>query len=218
MTPAPFPTLATAYAAWLRKAPPRAEVIAGAHSGPLPRGALSDAERSPGDAIAAGGYGEDRSDYSSPLFAPADGSAPRTVHLGLDLFAPPGAEVFAPLDGRIHSFRDNAGAQDYGPTLILEHSLEGDGVFHTLYGHLSRDSLLRLEPGAPVAAGARIGRLGERGENGGWPPHLHVQVILDIGGRQGDFPGVCRRSESHLWLAVCPDPAPLLGVRLGSGR
>jgi murein DD-endopeptidase MepM/ murein hydrolase activator NlpD len=187
------------------------EVISGLHSGQVQKGSLSDPEVRPGQPIRAGGYGEDRGVYSQVLFAP-EGVEPRTVHLGIDIFAPAGAEVFTPLNARVHSFQVNDRPGDYGPTIILEHSAAPGLKFHTLYGHLSRDSLKGLTPGAAFMAGERIAQLGTARENGGWPPHLHFQILLDIGSAKGDYPGVCRRSERERWLAICPDPAPLLGL------
>lgn len=165
-----------------------------------------------GEPLRAGGYGEDRSVYTQTLFAP-DGEEPRTVHLGLDVFAPAGADVFTPLSGRVHSSRINDAEGDYGPTIILEHAPVAGLKFHTLYGHLSRDSLKGLKPGTAFMAGERIADLGTKRENGGWSPHLHFQIILDIGSAKGDYPGVCRRSEQDHWLSICPDPGPLLGLR-----
>ena len=161
--------------------------------------------------LLAGGYGEDRAVYGSELFSPK-GEEPRTVHLGLDIFAPSGAQVFAPLAGRVHSFQNNAGLGNYGPTIILEHDAGAASAVHTLYGHLSRQSLVGLSVGRGFAAGEPIGRLGPPPENGDWRPHLHVQVVLDIKDAWGDFPGACRRSEQGRWLAICPDPRPLLGL------
>ena len=54
-------------------------------------GKLDDADVKPGEAIRFGGYGEDRALYTQTLFAP-EGEEPRTVHLGIDVFAPAGAE------------------------------------------------------------------------------------------------------------------------------
>ncbi len=208
-------TKAKAYADWLggeREA--AAEIMAGLHAGafrPLRLDAVEVMPQMPW--LAAGGYGEDRALYTSPIFA-GDGE-PRTVHLGLDIFAPAGTAVFAPLAGRVHSFRDNANPLDYGPTIILEHAFASSGfgilVFYTLYGHLARESLEGLFAGKAFAAGERLGWLGAVGVNGGWPPHLHVQVVLDLMEFEGDFPGVARRSESARWLENCPDPGPLLG-------
>ena len=200
-----------AYADWLAQRPPPAEIMAGLHAGTFSRLRLDEARAMPDDpGLSYGGYGEDRAIYDSPVFT-GDGE-PRTVHLGLDIFAPAGTEVFAPLAGRVHSFRDNANPLDYGPTVILEHQPVPSLVFYTLYGHLNRDSLEGLERGKPIRAGERVGRLGEKSENGGWPPHLHVQVMLDLMGYDGDFPGVARRSERRRWLDNCPDPGPLLGM------
>lgn len=161
--------------------------------------------------VAFGRWGEDRVIYRTPLFAGA-GEA-RSVHLGLDLWAAAATPVAAVLAGRVHSFADNCRPGDYGPTVILEHELEGNR-FYSLYGHLARASLAGLSEGSAVAAGQGIGWVGEPHENGGWPPHLHLQLVADLGGRRGDFPGVAPPSEASLWLGLCPDPSALLtGVK-----
>ncbi len=205
-------TKAEAYAGWLagRREPP-AEVMAGLHAGIFKPLRLDEAEAMPDDpGLRIGGYGEDRAIYTSPVFT--GGGEPRTVHLGIDIFAPAGTDVFAPLPGRLHSFRDNANPLDYGPTIILEHVVADGLVFYTLYGHLGRESLDGLTVGRALAAGECLAVLGDRDVNGGWPPHLHVQVVLDLMGNTGDFPGVCRRGERARWLDICPDPGPLLGI------
>lgn len=165
----------------------------------------------PAAEIHAGGYGEDRAIYDTPIFNPP-GEEPRTIHLGLDVFAPAGTPVFAPLGGVVHSLQRNENAKDYGPTLILEHAPEPGLTVWTLYGHLAADVLATFEPGAPVSAGARIAALGSSDVNGGWAPHLHFQVMLDLEGRTGDFPGVARKSEAAHWLKLCPDPMAFLGL------
>lgn len=159
-----------------------------------------------------GGYLEDRFIYDSPVFRSENEEA-RTLHLGLDVFAPAETSVFAPLEGQVHSFQVNNGELDYGPTLILEHEPEEGLTFWTLYGHLSEDSLLGIEEGDPIAAGEKIAELGTPDINGGWAPHLHFQIMLDLQGRRGDFPGVCKLSEKDAWAAICPDPHKLLGLR-----
>ena len=78
-----------------------------------------------GATIGVGCYDEVRGVYTSPIFSKPgnDGSSSRTLHLGLDLFAPPGTPVLAPLDGRVHSIAENRNPLDYGPTVILEHAM-----------------------------------------------------------------------------------------------
>src|SRR5690349_3101133 len=131
-----------AYAKWLAaQKGPRAEIIAGLRGKVLP-GKIDDPDVRAGEPIRAGGWGEDRGVYSQVLFAPP-GVEPRTVHLGYDVFAPAGTDVCTPLSARVHSSKINEAEGDYGPTIILEHAA-GAGKFHTLYGHLSRDSLKGL--------------------------------------------------------------------------
>jgi 4-aminobutyrate aminotransferase-like enzyme/Ser/Thr protein kinase RdoA (MazF antagonist) len=158
--------------------------------------------------IGIGRYDEPRLLYVSPIFGTGDRPTDtrRTVHIGLDLFAPAGTPVFAPLDGTVHAFADNAQHQDYGPVIVLRH-VTNDGVeFFTLYGHLSRESLASLEVGAAVAAGDRIATFGAPEVNGGWTPHLHLQVIVDLLDLGTDFPGVAFASQRAAWTALCPDP------------
>ncbi len=202
--------MSDAYARWIATLRPSGiEVIDGLHRA-LP-GKLDAAEVKLGEPVRFGGYGEDRSLYTQTLFAP-EGDEPRTVHLGIDVFAPAGAAVYTPLSGRVHSSRINDNPGDYGPTIILEHTPIAGLTFHTLYGHLDRDSLKGLKPGTAFMAGEKIAELGTKRENGGWPPHLHFQIILEIGNAKGDYPGVCKRSERDHWLSICPDPGPLLGL------
>ena len=205
-------TKAEAYTAWLAaRQKPWAEIMAGLHASAFTPLALDIAPAMPdAPGLRYGGYDEERAIYTSPVFNA--GPEPRTIHLGIDLFAPAGTAVFAPLDGRVHSFRDNAGALDYGPTIILEHAASAELVFYTLYGHLSRESLDGLHSGRAFVAGERLAWLGGADVNGGWLPHLHFQVVLDLLGYDGDFPGVARKSERARWTEICPDPGPLLGI------
>jgi murein DD-endopeptidase MepM/ murein hydrolase activator NlpD len=150
-----------------------------------------------------GGYNEHRTIYArSTHFDTAD--EPRRLHLGVDIWGEPGTEVYAPLPGIVHSFRFNNHYGDYGPTIILQHQLE-DLRFHTLYGHLELAGLTGLQAGTPVAGGQLIARFGTPPENGHWPSHLHFQVIIDMEGMNGDYPGVCRYSERERYLTNCPD-------------
>jgi 4-aminobutyrate aminotransferase-like enzyme/Ser/Thr protein kinase RdoA (MazF antagonist) len=167
-----------------------------------------------GKKVAVGRYDEARTAYSGKNFEVKvnDGTEMRSVHLGIDLFLAPGSAVTAPLDGIIQSFHDNAADQDYGPTIILEHRIPGGPSFFTLYGHLSRASLRTLREGMRVRRGDRIAEVGPTSENGGWPPHLHFQIVADLLDRQGEFPGVALPSLRSLWLGIAPDPNLILNI------
>ncbi len=172
--------------------------------------ALFEQMREAGAEIGVGRYDEERLVYTGEQFLTDD--EPRTVHLGIDLFQPAGSPVFAPLAGTVYSFADNALPLDYGPTIILEHRPDDGPTFWALYGHLSRSSLEGLSDGQPVAQGAQIGTLGTPEENGGWAPHLHLQLITDLLGAHGDFPGVGTVSERDIWKSLSPDPNLLLRI------
>lgn len=164
--------------------------------------------------VGIGEYAEARLCYTSPLFCSRDErpGAGRNIHLGIDLFIKEGTPVRVPFEGKVHSFRDNNNYQDYGPTVILEHEFdEGEVHFFSLFGHLSRDSLVNLKPGQKIEKGELLGKVGASYENGGWPPHLHFQVMVDILGYKGDFPGVARASEREIWFSLVPDPRAVLG-------
>lgn len=168
---------------------------------------ISESMAQAGAVLGIGAYAEDRVIYrKSEVFS---GVEARSLHLGIDLWAPAGTPVYAPLDGTLHSFANNAASGDYGPTIILEHRFAGQ-LFYTLYGHLSLPSLQNLKVGMSIAAGQPLGSLGAWHENVHWPPHLHFQIIRDLEGRSGDFPGVCAPSESNKWLVLCPNPNLLL--------
>jgi 4-aminobutyrate aminotransferase-like enzyme/Ser/Thr protein kinase RdoA (MazF antagonist) len=169
-----------------------------------------------GAQVGVGQYNEARYLYTSPAFATGDGPTDetRTVHLGIDLFAPPGTSVHAALDGIVAAFADNAAPQDYGPVVVLAHRA-GNRPFFTLYGHLSRESLDALEVGRRVAKGERFATVGSSEVNGGWAPHLHFQVVDDLLGLGCGFPGVASPSQRVVWTALCPDPNLILGIPAG---
>jgi 4-aminobutyrate aminotransferase-like enzyme/Ser/Thr protein kinase RdoA (MazF antagonist) len=164
--------------------------------------------------VGIGRYNEARLIYTTEQFRTQTDEMPehRTVHLGIDLYKRSGDPVYAPLDGKIHSFANNTAPLDYGPAIIIEHQTDGQNRFYTLYGHLSPDSLIGLEVGLPVEKGRQIARIGEPGTNGGWPPHIHFQIILDMFDESGNFPGVARPSERDIWTCICPDPNVMLGI------
>ena len=115
----------------------------------------------------------------------------------------------SPIDGIVHSFAFNNNDSDYGATIILTHNIEGES-FHMLYGHLSLNSIKNLYQGKRIRRGEVFTEFGMRFENGNWPPHLHIQLIRDMQGWEGDYPGVCRFSEKEEWLKNCPDPDLIL--------
>ena len=161
--------------------------------------------------LGIGGYAEHRTVYSRSGVFDADSpmEEPRRLHLGTDIWGPPGTSVFAPLGGMVHSFAFHDHYGDYGATIILLHQLDGF-AFYTLYGHMSLRDIRQLQEGQYIIRGEEFAHFGEPHENGQWPPHLHFQIIYDIGVNEGDYPGVCKYSEREKYLANCPDPDVIL--------
>lgn len=167
----------------------------------------SELEKS-GAEIAVGGYDEHRGWYArSGLFHGRE--EVRCLHLGVDVWDVAGTAVCAPLDGVVHSLQDNANFGDYGPTIILQHTVPesfGGGAFYTLYGHLSRESLPPLSEGMPIVKGQKFAAIGNNVVNGEWPPHLHFQITREMRGMKGDYPGTSTLSAREEWLSICPNP------------
>ena len=159
--------------------------------------------------VAVGRSDELRRPYQS---ARDDASDPRVVHLGIDLFVEPGMMVHAPIAGMVHDSGTSKSALGFGPAVVLRHQT-GDGTaFFTLYGHLDREAPIVCPPGRVVAPGAQLGRIGTPDVNGGWTPHLHFQIIVDLLGLGRRFPGMGRLTQRDAWRELCPNPNRVLGI------
>jgi murein DD-endopeptidase MepM/ murein hydrolase activator NlpD len=122
-------------------------------------------------------------------------------HTGLDLMAPLGSPIHAAAGGTVLY----AGwYYDYGNIVDIRHT---DGLI-TRYAHMMAFAG-GIVPGAPVAAGAVIGRVGMTGHAQG--PHVHFEVRVD---------GKAVEPKPYLALAPCRQPAsePLEEARAPDGR
>ncbi|MCZ4351813.1 aminotransferase class III-fold pyridoxal phosphate-dependent enzyme [Roseovarius aestuarii] len=171
------------------------------------------AEHSAQHMLWLGHYGEARLIYTEDFFrlGPWKGSDRRTVHMGVDIFAPAGTGVYAPLDGTVVFSGYRAANLDYGGLIMLRHDTP-EGPFFTLYGHLSRASAEGMTPGEHIEKGAQFAVLGNVHENGGWAPHLHIQMALSVDGMKEDWPGAASPDDLAFWTALCPSPAVLLNL------
>ena len=155
-----------------------------------------------------GGYNEHRTIYNRSAHF-STGEEPRRLHLGVDIWGTAGTPVYNFYDAEVHSFQNNDQFGDYGGTIILKYNLDGL-ILYALYGHLSVASLSGLSIGKVIPGGQNFAFLGIPEENGNWPPHLHFQLIFDMQGKKGDYPGVCQFSKREDYLINCPDPGLIL--------
>ena len=181
---------------------------------PLLEAARIGEEYSATSGIWLGYYAEPRLIYTSTAFRATSSpiSNRRSVHLGVDIFAAAGTTVRAPLGGVVHAVENRRGQLDYGGLVVLAHTLPTGEVFFSLYGHLHPNLCDRLAVGQSIEAGQILGQLGNVDNNGGWAPHVHVQLVLCNLSEPGEWPGVADPDELFLWHQISPNPAALLNL------
>lgn len=160
-----------------------------------------------------GRYGEARLIYTEPMFraGPHPGEARRSVHLGVDVFLPASTPVMAPFDGEVLYAGEEPGLQGYGGVVVLHHRLPDGVEFSVLYGHLSPTSMEGLFAGQTIRQGEVFACLGNAEENGGWPPHLHLQMGRPDAAAT-TWPGIFDPDIEAAARAVFPNPATLVGL------
>jgi 4-aminobutyrate aminotransferase-like enzyme/Ser/Thr protein kinase RdoA (MazF antagonist) len=136
----------------------------------------------------------------------------RDLHLGIDLFLEAGTALYAPLDGVVVSCGYGSGTLDYGGVLLLQHDPAPGVQFWTLWGHLDPQSIARWKPGARIKRGEAIAALGNRASNGGWEPHLHIQLSTIAYEQAADMPGVGEVEFAPIWAELFPDPTQFIGL------
>lgn len=160
--------------------------------------------------LAQGGYLEKRALYQRSKYF-TNTQEVRNTHLGIDVWAPTGTNIVAPIDGEIYGIANNDNFGDYGPTIILQHNFFSES-FYSLYGHLDLQSLDQNAIGKEIKAGTSFAKLGGPAVNGDYAPHLHFQLIKNLEGKTNDYPGVCSEKDVAFYKENCPDPNILLKI------
>lgn len=163
--------------------------------------------------LGIGLWGERRAVYTVEMFESklCKGDR-RDVHLGLDLFAPAGTPIMTPLDAEVVDCRIIPDHQDYGGVVLLKHEPEPGLVFHTLWGHQAHTPVKHLRVGQKFTRGEAFISLGSPDENGGWIPHLHLQIITHDVSDARDVPGAGEARFMDVWREFYPDPSTLAGL------
>ena len=164
--------------------------------------------------IISGGYLEPRSLYTDSSYEKIGNSGPesRCIHLGVDFWITANSPIHTFLDGEVVVSFNDLGYKKYGGLVILKHNEDGI-FFFTLYGHLSYSTIDKLKVGDQLKKGDQIGFIGNSIENGGWSPHLHFQIILNLLNYKNDFPGVAYHNQIKIWKSICPDPNLLFKLK-----
>ena len=167
-----------------------------------------------GTGFAFGRYGEPRGLYNNENFIDTDAGEARTIHLGIDVFCAAGTAVHAPLAGEVETRRTERHGTWLWPDDGSAPQRRPAGVFHLVRDTSAKTPSSGVADGQSIAAGEQIASVGAPPGNGNWPPHLHMQLILDLAGLGGDFPGVAAPSRQDYWCALSPSPAVVLSPRL----
>lgn len=118
-----------------------------------------------------GGFGEDRTELWKDFGYPTP-----TIHLGIDFNnLDPGQGVGCLSDGFVVDvWYHNLDFDGWGGRVVIEGT---DGLYY-MYGHLHHHDGKGLPYiGYKVKRGDIIGTIGSPLENGGWFPHLHLQIM-----------------------------------------
>ncbi len=158
--------------------------------------------------LGVGPWGENRCVYTGDAFAStlARGQH-RSMHLGLDFFVSAGATVRTPLAAMVIDVYRSSLPLDYGHAVLLEHTPEPGITFFSLWGHLSAATAQTRKAGDVLQAGEVIGQLGEPAENGGWMPHLHLQLGTYRPANAGEMIGAGEIAYRDVWAELFPDAA-----------
>jgi 4-aminobutyrate aminotransferase-like enzyme/Ser/Thr protein kinase RdoA (MazF antagonist) len=163
--------------------------------------------------IGIGPWGEKRAVYAGQMFqSKLIRDVRRTRHLGLDIFAEAGTPVMTPLPGRVVDVTIESEPLGYGCAVLIEHEPEPGVRFTSLWGHLAHATAKRITKGQHLGAGEEVGALGDAKENGGWLPHLHLQLVAYATDDLAPIPGVGEEAYLDLWSKLYPPAYDFAGV------
>ncbi len=163
--------------------------------------------------LGIGPWGEERTVYAGEMFVSRFiAETRRTHHLGLDLFMAAGTKLFTPLAATVVSVEIEQDPLGYGCLIALRHEPEGCPAFTSLWGHLGHEAMGRLKAGDRLEAGALVGEMGAPSENGGWAPHLHLQLSTDTNLSATEILGVGEPRYLDVWAELFPDASTFGGI------
>lgn len=117
-------------------------------------------------------------------------------HRGIDISAPKGSPIYAPMAGKIAAFWRDGTVSGYGNSLVLRHA----GTEQTLYAHLDKFAT-GLKKGSKISKGQLLGYVGQTQKprpEMKTAPHLHFEVHKQHILRINENSPV--REDPELWL------------------
>lgn len=169
------------------------EKVITAPASPLTRSPAQQNSSAPEMFSTLGRYGEVRI-YAAKTDSPDE---PAALHLGVDVFAPSGSAVYAPLAGEVVKVLDDEILVRYTPI---------EGV--TFFTRVARVQAAEgIAAGASVAAGQTLAHTVPAGSESFLPTHAHIQLAC---AQIDTLPGLVPASDRAVWESLCPDANLLL--------
>lgn len=138
---------------------------------------------------------------------------PATLQLGVEIFAPAGTPVRAPLAGEVDWAGDLSGDSGSGVSAGIRHAFDGE-VFWTSYRHLDPACLKTLVPGRGVEAGETLGTVAAPAGGTDPPSHLQFQALLSR--LRGQPPRRTSAADLPVLSALSADPLGFFGLGPGA--
>lgn len=176
---------------------------------------IEDCHRRFGVDFSYGGWMEDRSTLWRGSYLDDD---KRYIHLGIDFNVPAGTAVAAVRSGTVIRI-DNDYPEPYGwgNRVIVDDESTGCVL---VFAHLRFPEKLRV--GDLLHSGEVFANVGNSSENGGWFPHLHVQIIKReyfqylLENDLRDLDGYGKNEDIELLRENYPDPMSYVGFLEGN--
>jgi len=119
-----------------------------------------------------GGLFEDRSNIWKGSYLQPTNSF---IHLGIDYNVPIGTSVALPVNAKVENIVIDPN-QNGGWGAGVKFKIEGT-KHYMIYAHLTHK--LKLKIGDNISSGEIVAKTGKMTENGGWYPHLHLQIFTN---------------------------------------
>lgn len=128
------------------------------------------------DTMLFGGWLEDQR-FLNDHFLVHDPEQDTMIHIGLDIMLPIGTRIVAHDNGTVVDvFIDKSTMNGWGGRVTVLYDNPKDENFgYMIYGHLHHQRIVHV--GQLVQAGDTIGYVTNETQNGGWFPHVHIQVV-----------------------------------------
>lgn len=130
----------------------------------------------------------------------------RVYHLGIDIIAPAGTNIYSPLDGTVVESTIEPGKASYGWYVLIEYIVNWSSFF-LLFGHLDPET---LHPIGSIRSWESIGNIWSGEVNGGWTSHLHIQAFTWKDFDIWKMKWYCTLEDIPKMWWICPDPSFLI--------